>query len=130
VGEFFNSIEFLEGCCRSFVNHGIVEFVGIQDDIILWMEYLCYPKNFLVTKCFGFPDQPARQTGKKHILSHMNACCKGSHGVSYTCSWKNMAIHARFMNFHVVKYAPDMEPHPLQVLDNEYDMMKGHLDRV
>ena len=47
-----------------------------------------------------------------------------------TCSWGSLAIHVRFMNFHVVKYAPDMEPHPLQVLDNKYDMMKGHLDRV
>ena len=51
-------------------------------------------------------------------------------GVSYTFTWRSMAIHARFLNFHVVEYAPDMEPHPLQVLDNKLDMTKGHLDRV
>jgi hypothetical protein len=130
VGKFSNSVESLEGCYRSFVNHRIVEFVRIQDNMILWMESLCYPRNFLITKCFGFLDQPARQTGEKHILSHTNACRKGSHGVSYTCNWRSMAIHARFMNFHVVEYAPDMEPHLLQVLDDKYDMTKRHLDRV
>ena len=41
-----------------------------------------------------------------------------------------MAIHARSINFHVVEYAPDMEPHPLQVSDNKLDMTKGHVDRV
>ena len=130
AGKFFKDIEFLKPWCRSFVNYGIVEFVGIQDDIIPWMEYLCYHKNFLIAKCFGFLDQPARQTSKKHILSNTNACCKGSNGVSYTFTWRSMAIHARFINFHVVKYAPDMEPHPLQVSDNKLDMTKEHLDRV
>jgi len=41
-----------------------------------------------------------------------------------------MAIHARFINFHVVEYGPDVEPYPLQVSDNENNMTKGHLDRV
>ena len=41
-----------------------------------------------------------------------------------------MAIHARFINYHVVKHGPDVEPYPLQVLDNELNMMKGHLDTV
>jgi hypothetical protein len=41
-----------------------------------------------------------------------------------------MAIHARFINFCVVEYAPDVEPHSLQVSDNKLDMTKGHLDRV
>ena len=41
-----------------------------------------------------------------------------------------MAIHARFVNFHVVKYGPDVEPYPLQVSDNKLNMTKGHLDRV
>jgi hypothetical protein len=94
------------------------------------VEYLCYSKNFLVTKCFGFPGQPARQTSEEHILSNTNACHKSSNGVSYTSSWRSMTIHARFINFHGVKYAPDMEPHPLQVSDNKLDMIKGHLDRV
>ena len=30
AGKFFDDIEFLEAWCRSFVNYGIVEFVGIQ----------------------------------------------------------------------------------------------------
>ena len=34
------------------------------------------------------------------------------------------------MNFHVVEYAPDVEPHPLEVSDNKYNMTKGHLDTV
>ena len=34
------------------------------------------------------------------------------------------------IDFHVVEYAPDMEPHPLQVSDNKFNMTKGHLDRV
>jgi hypothetical protein len=130
AGKSFNSSELLKACCRSYVNHGIVEFVGTQDNIILQMEYLCYAEDFLVTKCFRFLDQPARQTGEKHILSNTNTCCKGSNGVSYACSWGSLAIHARFINFHVVEYAPDMEPHPLQVSDNKYNMTKGHLDRV
>jgi hypothetical protein len=94
------------------------------------MEYLCYTEDFLIAKCFRFPDQSARQTGRKHILSNTNTCCKDSNGVSYTCSWGSLAIYARFINLHVVEYAPDMEPHPLQVLDNKYNMTKGHLDRV
>jgi len=130
AGKFFNGVEFLEVCCRSFVNYGIVEFVRLQDDITLRMKYLCYLKDSLVTECFRFPDQPARQTGEKHILSDTNACRKGSNGVSYTSNWRSMAIHARFMNFHVVEYAPDVEPHPLQVSDNKLDMTKGHVDRI
>ena len=35
----------------------------------------------------------------------------------------------RFIDFHVVEYSPDVKPYSLQVLDNEFDMMKGHLDR-
>ena len=130
AGKFLNDVEFLEVCCRSFVNYGIFKFVGIQDDIMLGMGYLCYLKDSLVTKCVRFPDQPARQTGKKHILSNTNACRKGSNGVSYTFTWRSVAIHARSINFHVVEYAPDMEPHPLQVSDNKFNMTKGHLDRV
>jgi hypothetical protein len=101
AGKLFDGIEFFEACCRSFVNYEIVKFVGSQDNVIFWVEYLCYPKNFLVTKCFGFSDQPARQTGEKHILSNINACCKISNGVSYTSNWRSMTIHARFINFHV-----------------------------
>jgi hypothetical protein len=108
----------------------MVEFVGFQDDIILRMEYICYHEDSLVTECFRLPDQPARQTGEKHILSNANTCRKGSDCVRYTSNWRSMAIHARFIDFHVVEYAPDVEPHPLQVSDNELDMTKGHLDGV
>ena len=69
------------------------------------MESLCYHRNFLAVRCFRFPDQLARQTSKKHILSNMNACCKGSNGVSYTFTWRSMFIHARFINFHVYKFS-------------------------
>ena len=107
----------------------IVEFVGFQDDIIFWIEDLSNRKDFIITKFTRWPDQPARQTGKKHILSNMNACCKGSNGVGYI-TWRSMAIHVRFVDFHVVKYGLDVEPHPLQVSDNKFNMTKGHLDRV
>ena len=40
-----------------------------------------------------------------------------------------MAIHVRFIDFHVVEYGPDVKPYSLQVSDNGFDMMKGHLDR-
>ena len=88
------------------------------------MEDLSNRKDFLVTKITRWPDQPTRQTGKKHILSNTNAICKGSNGVGYIAGWRSKAIHARFINFHVVKYGPDIEPHPLQVLDNEFKMGK------
>ena len=39
-----------------------------------------------------------------------------------------MAIHARFIDFYVVEYGPDIKPYSLQVSDNELDMTKGHLD--
>jgi hypothetical protein len=117
-------------CCRSFENYRIVEFVGFQDDIILWMEDLSNRKDFLVNKCTRWQDNPARQPGEKHILSNTNAHRKGSNGVGYTVAWKSMAINARFINFHVVEYGPDVEPYPLQVSDNEFNMTKGHLDRV
>ena len=76
------------------------------------------------------PDKPERQTGKKHILSNMNGCHKGSNSVSYTSTGRCKAIHARFINFHVVKYGPDLELYPLQVSDDEFKMMKKHLDRL
>jgi hypothetical protein len=41
-----------------------------------------------------------------------------------------MAIDARFVNFHVVEYGPDVEPYPLQISDNEFNMTERHLDRV
>jgi hypothetical protein len=104
--------------------------MGLQNDINLWMEDLSNRKDFLVTKCIRWPDQPARQTGKKHILSNTNAYRKGSNGVGHTKAWKSKAIHARFINFHVVDYGPDVEPHPLQVSDNELDVTEGHLDGV
>jgi hypothetical protein len=93
------------------------------------MEDLSNLKYFLVIKCFRFPDQPAWQTRKKHVLSNTNVRRKGSNGVGYTVAWKSMAIHARFVNFHVVEYGPDVEPYPLKVSDNEFHMTKGHLDR-
>jgi hypothetical protein len=39
-----------------------------------------------------------------------------------------MAIHARFVNFHVVEYGPDVEPYSLKISDNEFNMTNGHLD--
>jgi hypothetical protein len=130
AGNPFDDIVPLEVCCRSFENYRIVEFVGFQDDIILWMEDLSNCKDFLVIKCTRWPDQPVRQTSEKHILSNTNARRKGSNSVGYTDAWRSMAIHARFINFHVVEYGPDVEPYPLQVSDNKFNMTKGHLDRV
>jgi hypothetical protein len=104
--------------------------VGFQDDIILWRADGCYRIDLLVIKCIRWPDQPARQTGEKHILSNTNARRKGSNSVGYTAIWRRKAIHARFINFHVVDDGPDVKPHPLQVSDNEFDMTEGHLDRV
>ena len=84
---------------------------------------------FIVTKFTGWSDQPARQTGEKHILGNTNARRKGSNCVSHTVNWNSIAIHARFINLHVVDDGPDMEPYPLQVSDNEFNVTKGHLDR-
>jgi hypothetical protein len=104
--------------------------VGFQDDIILRREDLSNTINLLVNKCTRCPDQPARQTGKKHVLSNTNARGKGTNSVSNTDNRRSMAIHARFINLHVVKYGPEMKPYPLQVSDDEFDMTKGHLDEV
>ena len=105
-------------------------FVWLHDNVILWRENLCYTEDFLIIKLTRWPDKPARQTSKKHILSNTNGRHKGSNGVGYTSTRRCKAIHVRFINFHVVKYGPDLEPYPLQVSDDEFKMTKRHLDRL
>src|ERR1700679_685304 len=56
----------------------------------------------------------------------MNASCEGSHGISHTCSWRSVAVYARFINFHVVEYGPDVEPHRCKI----FNVTHGHLDSV
>jgi hypothetical protein len=104
--------------------------MGFQDDISLWMEDLSNLIDFLVIKFIRWPDQPARQTSGKHILGNANVDREGSNSVGHTYAWRSNAIHARFIYFHIIEYGPDVKPYPLQVSDNEFNVTKGHLDRV
>ena len=120
----------VEGCCRSCKNDWIVKQVMIQDNVILGMEDLTYPEYLLISECSRWPNQPARKTSSKHVLSNMNARGKRANGVGYVSIGRGKAIHTRFVDFHVVQYGPEIKPYPLQVPNNEFNMAKQHVDRT
>ena len=43
---------------------------------------------------------------------------------------RHQEVQGRFINFHVVEYSPDIEPYPLQVSDDKFNMTKRHLDTL
>lgn len=102
----------------------------IKDNIILGMEDFAYPEDLLISESTRGPDQPVRKTSSKHVLSNANAGGKRANGVGYVSIGRGQAIHARFVDFHVVKYGPGIKPYPLQVSSNELNMAKRHVNRT